>query len=432
MNINTCNVFPLLVYIKSTKTKDDESRLYDKLNTCYYCEKEYLKVGRHLQQVHKDCPEVIKALSFPAKSAERLKELDKIRLMGNFVHNSKVLEANAGELKVVRRPNVGLKANPFEYLPCLYCHGFFDQKELYKHVASCTFADDEKEVHPRRVRFTCSLLLAPNKSSLGSSEKLSEHVLPRMKTDQISLAARNDEVILRYGSSLLQKHGKDKANYVSQHMRELGRLLVEGRKIAKMPSLSMKDFISPDKFDILVQATKNESGYQDDADHLREYTSPSTALKLGYAIKKAAYIVRGQAIRNRDTTVQTNVEDFLKLHEQEWAEKISVKALNSLAFKKHNKPECLPVTEDLLKLREFQLKKIQELSERLEIFAYPEIWRELATICLSRVIVFNKRRSGEASRLRVDSYNSRPDWNIHQNEEITTSLSPQEKELCKR
>ena len=123
---------------------------------------------------------------------------------------------------------------------------------------------------------------------------------------------------------------------------------------------------------------------------------------------------------------------FLKLHEHEWAEKTSVKALNSLAFKKHNKPECLPVTEDLLKLKEFQLKKMQELTERLEIFAYPEIWRELATICLSRVIVFKKRRSGEASRLRVDSYNSRPNWSNYQNEEITTSLSPQEKELCKR
>ena len=423
----------LLVYVQSATTNDDESRIYDKKSVCYYCEIEYLKIGRHLQCVHKDCPEVMKALSFPAKSTDRRKELDRIRLMGNFVHNNKVLVANEGELHVVRRPNEGTKANPFDYYPCLYCNGFLDKKELYKHVANCTFADGQKEIHPRRVRFNCSLLLAPNKLSLGSSKALSDHVLPRMKTDQYSLAARNDQIILLYGSSLVEKHGKDKANYVSQHMRDLSRLLVEGRNLLKMPSLSMKDIIAPDKFDILVQATKNASGFQDDIDnHLGQYKSPSTALKLGYALKKAAYIVRGQAIRSRDLSVQKDVDDFLKLHEQEWADKISVKALNSLAFRKHNKPECLPLTEDLLKLRKFQLEKMEELHQRLQIFPNTEIWRELATICLSRMIVFNKRRSGEAARLRIDVFNSRPDWNKNQNEEITSSLSPQEKELCKR
>ena len=85
-----------------------------------------------------------------------------------------------------------------------------------------------------------------------------------------------------------------------------------------------------------------------------------------------------------------------------------------------------------MKLRKFQLEKMEELHQRLQIFPNTEIWRELATICLSRMIVFNKRRSGEAARLRIDVFNSRPDWNKNQNEEITSSLSPQEKELCKR
>ena len=89
-------------------------------------------------------------------------------------------------------------------------------------------------------------------------------------------------------------------------------------------------------------------------------------------------------------SVQKDVDDFFKLHEQEWADKISVKALNSLAFRKHNKPKCLPLTEDLLKLRKFQLEKMEELHQRLQIFPNTEIWRELATICLSRMIVFNK------------------------------------------
>ena len=200
----------------------------------------------------------MKALSFPAKSTDRRKELDRIRLMGNFVHNNKVLVANKGELQVVRRPNEGTKANPFDYYPCLYCNGFLDKKELYKHVANCTFADDQKEIHHRRVRFNCSLLLAPNKLSLGSSKALSDHVLPRMKTDQYSLAARNYQIILLYGSSLVEKHGKDKANYVSQHMRDLSRLLVEGRNLLKMPSLSMKDLITPISLTFLFKLPRTQ------------------------------------------------------------------------------------------------------------------------------------------------------------------------------
>jgi hypothetical protein len=61
-----------------------------------------------------------------------MRELKLLRLMENFVQNNKVLESNNGELKVVRRPNVGSKANPFEYYPCLHCHETFNQKELYK------------------------------------------------------------------------------------------------------------------------------------------------------------------------------------------------------------------------------------------------------------------------------------------------------------
>ena len=61
-----------------------------------------------------------------------------------------------------------------------------------------------------------------------------------------------------------------------------------------------------------------------------------------------------------------------------------------------------------------------------------EDWQELATICLTRMIVFNKQRSGEAPKLRVDVFNSRPDWSISQNKDISSSLSPQEKELCKK
>lgn len=386
-----------------------------------------------MQQVHKDCPEVVKALSFEAKSKERKKELDRIRLLGNFMHNNKVLEKNKGELKVVRRPPPNVEGNPLEYLPCLYCYGFLHKAELYRHVHTCEFASEGKEVHPRRLRYNCSLLLSTNNAFKNCNKDLADYVLPRMKSDNISLVARRDELILMYGAALLNKHGKNKANLVSQKMRELARLLVEVRNLCRLPSLQFMNAITPDKFDVFVTATKNVSGFDArEENHLSRYKSPSTSLKLGYALKKAAFIVRGWAIRSRDAATQKDVDDFLKLYDQDWSETITCNALDTLSFRKHNKQETLPLTEDLVKLRDYQLEQMEELTERLELYAQKEVWRSLACVCLARMIIFNKRRSGEASKLRVDVYKSKPNWKAGVNQEIEASLSPQERELQKR
>ena len=145
-------------------------------------------------------------------------------------------------------------------------------------------------------------------------------------------------------------------------MRELARLLIEVRKLCEQPLLQLKDAIKPELFDNLVEATKNVSDFdENENNHLAQYEKPSSALKLGYAIKKAAFIVQGQAIRARDPSTMKDVEDFLRLYDGEWADKISAKALNSLTFKKHNKPETLPHTEDLLKLRDYQIEKVSYL-----------------------------------------------------------------------
>lgn len=90
-------------------------------------------------------------------------------------------------------------------------------------------------------------------------------------------------------------------------MRELARLLIEAQKVLASPSLGIKDLIRPDRFDGVVEATKRASGFDAEKDHLQWYTSPSTALKIGYAIKKAAYIVEGKVLRDRDGVTSTTI-----------------------------------------------------------------------------------------------------------------------------
>ncbi|CAH1980411.1 unnamed protein product [Acanthoscelides obtectus] len=116
----------------------------------------------------------------------------------------------------------------------------------------------------------------------------------------------------------------------------------------------------------------------------------------------------------------------------EWASRISSNALNTLYSRKMNKTQLLPITEDLLKLNTFISNSIKMYKERLQTFSDSESWKMLAYCLLARIILFNKRRSGEAARITIDSYNSKPQWSEQSTTELKNSLTPFEVKLAER
>ena len=59
-------------------------------------------------------------------------------------------------------------------------------------------------------------------------------------------------------------------------------------------------------------------------------------------------------------------------------------------------------------------------------------WRELAETTMTRLIIFNKRCGGEASKMLLTNFQARPDWKQCSSTAIESSLQPIERELCKR
>ena len=59
-------------------------------------------------------------------------------------------------------------------------------------------------------------------------------------------------------------------------------------------------------------------------------------------------------------------------------------------------------------------------------------WSLLAQLTLTRLVIFNKRRGGEASKLALKVYQERLDWSKANSSEITKSLNKFEKELSRR
>lgn len=121
---------------------------------------------------------------------------------------------------------------------------------------------------------------------------------------------------------------------------------------------------------------------------------------------------------------------FLALLDLEWSVRISSNALATLHTRPKTATELLPITSDLVKLSNYLDENIKEIISNEHIT--PEMWVKLASMTLSRVILFNKRRSGEAAKMTVEQYRLRPAWNNSGSEEMKNSLSDFEKTLASK
>lgn len=110
--------------------------------------------------------------------------------------------------------------------------------------------------------------------------------------------------------------------------------------------------------------------------------------------------------------------------------KVSCHALSTLHTNKRDKHTLLPCATDLVKLRRYQLERISTLTEVIHSVSSVALCRELADVTLSSVIVFNKRRGGEAAKLMISDFLDRPKWHDTAQDEFTALLSPLEQKLC--
>ena len=127
--------FFLLVEIavaRSHKNKE-QRRVYDKKYYCVFGEKTQARMALHLEVKHTKQDEIKDILTLDIKTVagakERLKRLARLRNLGNFRHDMKILKVG-GELAVWRRPSEHDMVDPASYRPCPQCFGFATKTEM--------------------------------------------------------------------------------------------------------------------------------------------------------------------------------------------------------------------------------------------------------------------------------------------------------------
>ena len=184
----------------------------NKWQACYYCGESHSHFARHLERRHKKELQVEELMTADKRS--RSMRITHLRNLGNFKHNTKVMEEKSGVLIVAKRSK-GRK--PHEYIPCTHCLAMYVECELWRHVKSCPFrphiAGDDFPSYKDVVADGKMLLFgaAPNNGPVMDIDPdLKAAVIDRLRPDTVLNVVMKDALILRFGSAMLKKVGRQK------------------------------------------------------------------------------------------------------------------------------------------------------------------------------------------------------------------------------
>lgn len=394
----------LVVVRSAKKNKTTGQRVRDKGHCCLFCDKIMINTARHYELVHQNETQVAKILIMPKGSAKRRDAFAELSRTADFYHNCQVLSEQEGELILVRRPSQTTSFSYSSYGPCPHCLGFMLKRKLWFHIKyHCKSAptSDESTSKKRSVINDSNALLI-GLSSTNYSFEYQESILSKFKNDPISEVCKQDFTILKFGYLQFQKYGPPQSELIRQTMRQLGRLLTEVKSIHS-DIKELADCLLPSKFDVVISSVRRLCRTVNSNTNRPQFEVPSLALKLGHALKKCLNIHRGMALRNGDLRKNELCMSFLQLMEMEWNNKISSCALSTMNKRKFNHKELLPLTEDLLILTKFLNQEIERLTNKLSLDVDYKTWRTLASCALTRIILFNKKRSGEAAKMTMDT-----------------------------
>ncbi|XP_056441614.1 uncharacterized protein LOC130379052 isoform X2 [Gadus chalcogrammus] len=247
-----------------------------------------------------------------------------------------------------------------------------------------------------------------------------------MNQDNITDMIRQEKYILKLGEHFYNKKGTDKSQhqYIRQKMREMGRLVLLAKTLGKLKTIH--DFFLPANFCRVVKAVKVVCGWSEDTS---SFKIPSLALKLGHSLTKISDIAEFEARMSENKKALENVVTFRTLKEKKWDEWVSSHALRNLRESKWNKPLLIPYCEDVVRLHNHIDTERPKYRSNLETAPNKRNWLSLAKLTLCEVIVFNRRREGEVSKMFLTDFLLRNTF--ASNPDLDLALTDVEKKLCK-
>jgi hypothetical protein len=346
--------------------------------------------------VHKDEAEVKKIIQSDGTRQEIQVLWDLLRNKGDNTHNMKVIEEGKGELILGRRPSSST-VKLENYGPCPGClHWLHLDIAICKHQKTCPAIEDFNSFASKGELLIQSLYISGRLQSKASTA-LTNDVFPVMIDDGITKTAQTDPLIVSLGNILLTRNVRNKLKQkycTSSRMREAARLLANARTILNS-DCTMSELLKPEHFDDVAKAAliTASPGFDDEED----LKSPSTAIRLRYEIKRMLNVKWAEGIKGNNEVTVTESKSFLKLLKSEWSTKVTNFATRTLQVRMVNKDKSHPEPGDIIAIQ----KKIQEAISNFDVKDIsPQNFRLAEEMTQVRLLLYNKRRSGEIESMR--------------------------------
>ena len=342
------------------------------------------RIDRHLL-THR-CPEV-----------STLESRKRLRKLGDNENNKRVIDRKAGELILARRPSKHLDIR--DYGPCTICFEWVYLPQIKQHYRRCqnVHATEENaeqlssrnkpELENQRDLVIHSQVMAGHIDSSKHSKAMQQEVLPSIKDDEIGKLATQDPLILSLGESwLLRNKGNNekRKHYASQHMRLVARLLLHVREKTSLANLSLWDALVAKNFDHIVAAALMCTCPSQDEEFL---ASPSNAIKLKYDLVRLIQIKYTSELKTGFNAKDT--KRLLTIIKFNWATQVNTHARAELQNRQLTKEKKYPSPQDVALLTHHLQESLKMTTLEVRNFD------RLVELLLTRLLLFNKRRSGE-------------------------------------
>ena len=305
-------------------------------------------------------------------------------------------------------------------MPCPSCKGMFAKAYLWRHVKNCREREpsDKSKDHQKR-----GVLLLPLSEEVLQGFK--ENVCGKMRPDRIRLATLNDPIILKFGQMMYSRFSK-KPHYhqvVRQNMREIGRFLVVYRKKYN-ETATLEDILHSSNYKSIVATIRELAGFDEGE---RVFDTPTLATRVGQYLQKCAGILSSQLGQRNEYEKREHVDSLQKSFDVEFQADINNYARATLQEKSFNKDTSLPLASDVQKLHAYLATEAQYNLEVLSNGPEYSAWRNLSEITLAQLVLFNRRRGGEAERAELKQYKAGTSKEI--NQQCFEGLTDVEKKL---
>ncbi|KAL8589911.1 hypothetical protein ACOMHN_023998 [Nucella lapillus] len=173
---------------------------------------------------------------------------------------------------------------------------------------------------------------------------------------------------------------------------------------SNVKSRPSQECIDPSQFRAVVSTVQEMAGFNPEQGTLK---IPTLAQRLGQTLQKCARIVKSAALQAGDQVLKAKACEFLELMQSDWTAEITTFAQQTLQTRRFNKPKILPLANDVTKLNAFLEQRASRLYVRLQDESSPpsvETWEELNKMTLAQIVLFNRRRAGEAERTQLSQF----------------------------